>query len=274
MRKSITPVLIFFFITSCGFTKHKNISYLENSEKSNPPSLNVFSAKDEDTTSRPPVLIFVHGGNWDSGKKGWYSFFGKNFARKGITTVVVGYTLSPEADYDEMTSQIASAIQWTKNNISNYNGDPNQIFLTGHSAGGHLIALAVMNPKYGIDPNDISGIILNDAAGLDMHNYLQKNPPGTANNYLTTWTNDPETWKKASPIFYLDEETPPFLIYLGKKTYPSITTANKRFLEALKPYQPQVEPVLLNKKHIPMMTQYFWPWNDRYQEIIDFMEMH
>lgn len=274
MRTSIIPIFIFFFITGCGFTKHKNISYLENTENSNQPSLNIFSAKDEDTTSRPPVLIFVHGGNWDSGKKEWYSFFGRNFARKGITTVVVGYTLSPEADYEEMTSQVAQAIQWTKNNISRYNGNPNQIFLTGHSAGGHLISLAVMNPKYGIDPKDISGIILNDAAGLDMHNYLQKNPLGTANNYLTTWTNDPETWKKVSPIFYLNENTPPFLIYLGKKTYPSITTANKRFLEALKPYQPQVEPVLLNKKHIPMMTQYFWPWNDRYQEIMDFMEAH
>lgn len=273
MKNYIFPLLIFFLITSCGVTKHKNISYIQGIESSGEPGLNVFSAEIDDTAG-PPVLIFVHGGNWNSGKKEIYSFFGKNFARKGVTTVVVGYTLSPEADYDEMTSQVAKAIQWTRKNISRYNGDPENIFLTGHSAGGHLISLAAMNPEYGIDPDAISGIILNDAAGLDMHHYLQKKPPTSANDYLTTWTNDPETWKKASPIFYLDEKTPPFLIYLGKKSYPSITTANKRFLDVLKAYQPNVELVLLNKKHIPMMTQYVWPWNNMYQEIIDFMKEH
>lgn len=261
-------------LTSCGVTKHKDILYLQEAEKSIQPSLNIFSPKSKDISEKPPVLIFVHGGNWDSGKKEIYSFFGKNFAKKGITTVVVGYTLSPQANYKEMTSQIASAILWTKNNISNYNGNPEKLFLTGHSAGGHLISLAVMNPEYGIDAKDISGIILNDAAGLDMHHYLQENPPTAANHYLTTWSNNPETWKKASPIFYLNEETPPFLIYVGEKTYPSITTANKRFLEAIQAYQPEVAPVLIDKKHIPMMTQYLWPWSNRYQEMIEFMEVY
>ncbi|CAL67584.1 alpha/beta hydrolase [Christiangramia forsetii] len=273
MRSYLLHILILILFTSCGVSKHKDILYLQEAERSNQPSLNVFSPKDKNSLVKSPVLIFVHGGNWDSGKKEMYSFFGKNFARKGITTVVVGYTLSPQADYKEMTSQIASAIQWTIDNISNYNGNPEKLFLTGHSAGGHLISLAVMNPKYGIDPEDISGIILNDAAGLDMHHYLQQNPPTSTNNYLTTWTNNPENWKKASPIFYLNEKIPPFLIYLGKKTYPSITTANKRFLNDLQQYQPEVEPVLINKKHIPMMTQYLWPWSNRYQEMIEFIEV-
>ncbi len=272
MRNYIFPLLIFFLISSCNVTKHKNIAYSDGVENSAGPSLNVFSATNKDSTTQPPVLIFVHGGNWNSGKMELYNFFGKNFARKGITTVVVGYSLSPEADYQEMTSQVAKAFQWTIKNISHYNGNPDRIFLTGHSAGGHLISLATMNPEYGIDTKDISGIILNDAAGLDMHHYLQKNPPTTADDYLTTWSNNPENWKKASPIFYLDEDTPPLLIYLGKKTYPSITTANERFLNALKTFQPNVEPVLLNKKHIPMMTQYLWPWSSRYKEIIEFIE--
>ncbi|SDS63575.1 alpha/beta hydrolase [Gramella sp. MAR_2010_147] len=272
MRRYFLQILILVLLTGCGVSKHKNILYLKKAEKSEQPGLNIFSPKNKNSLVKSPVLIFVHGGNWDSGKKEMYSFFGKNFAKKGITTVVVGYTLSPQADYKEMTSQIASAIQWTKNNIEHYNGDPNKLFLTGHSAGGHLISLAVMNPEYNIDTNDISGIILNDAAGLDMHHYLQQNPPSTTNNYLTTWTNNPENWKKASPVFYLDENTPPFLIYLGKKTYPSIITANKRFLKALQQYQPKVAPVLINKKHIPMMTQYIWPWSNRYKEIINFME--
>jgi hypothetical protein len=63
-----------------------------------------------------------------------------------------------------------------------------------------------MNPKYGIDPKSISGIILNDAAGLDMKHYLEENPP-TAHNYITTWTSSPFKWQDASPIYFLDKNT-------------------------------------------------------------------
>jgi len=105
-----------------------------------------------------------------------------------------------------------------------------------------------------------------------MHNYLQQYPPTTTDNYLTTWTKDPETWKDASPIYYVSENTPKIMMYVGERTYPSITVANKRFLEAIKPFQPSLEPILLDKKHIPMMTQFIWPWNNRYQEMIEFMK--
>jgi hypothetical protein len=56
-----------------------------------------------------------------------------------------------------------------------------------------------MNPKYGIDPKSISGIILNDAAGLDMKYYLE-NPPTAVHNYITTWTSSPVKWQDASPF--------------------------------------------------------------------------
>ncbi len=268
----ITVFALIFSLSSCSVRKYEDVPYLENSTLTVTPTLNIFTSKKKEKQDSP-VLIFVHGGNWNSGKKEFYNFFGNNFARKGVTTVVVGYSLSPKVNYDVMADQTAQAIQWIKNNISQFNGDPNQIFLTGHSAGGHLLALAAMNPKYNIEPGTISGIILNDAAGLDMHHYLQNNPPTSGNDYLTTWTNDPENWKDASPIFYLNENTPPFLIYLGKKTYPSITTANQRFLQEIRSIKPDTEFVLLNKKHVPMMTQYIWPWNNRYNEILNFMKM-
>lgn len=273
MRSAILGVLLCLFITSCGVKKMVDVDYLsKNSSKSQiSPTLNIFSPKSA-KYQNTPVLLFVHGGNWNSGKKEIYNFFGNNFAKKGITTVVVGYTLSPEADYKMMTTQIAEAIKWTQQNISKYKGDPDQLFLTGHSAGGHLVALATMDSQFGIDPSTISGIILNDAAGLDMHNYLQQYPPTTTDNYLSTWTNDPEIWKKASPIYYVSESTPEIMLYVGEKTYPSITVANKRFLDAIEPFQPNLEPILLDKNHIPMMTQFIWPWNNRYDEIIQFMQ--
>lgn len=233
------------------------------------PKLNIFQPDDKSVAA--PVLIFIHGGNWNSGNKDTYNLLGRNFAKEGVLTIIPDYTLSPKANYDDMAKEVATAIKWVQANVKSFNGDVNQIYVTGHSAGGHLAALAVMNPKYGIDEKSIAGIILNDAAGLDMKNYLEQYPPTTKDDYLTTWTADPAKWKDASPIYFLNKNTPPFLIYVGDKTYPSITVANDRFLKALKPFQPSVELIHIDKKHVPMVTQYFWPYSDRFDETINFI---
>lgn len=267
--------IVVLFLVSCSSKKIKDVSYLQSADKTAAvsPSLNVFVPKSTKKTLSA-VLIFVHGGNWNTGNKETYNLMGRNFAAKGIVTVIPDYTLSPLADYNEMTKEIAAVIQWTKDNIGKYNGDPNQVFITGHSAGAQLGALAVMNPKYGINPSNISGIILNDAAGLDMKGYFEQSPPTIEDDYIATWSLDPAKWKDASPMYFLDKNTPPFLIYLGDKTYLSIKEGNRNFLEALHPYQPAVRPIGLNKKHIPMVLQYFWPFSPRFDEILDFMATH
>lgn len=268
-----TPVLFLFscfLLTNCASKKYKNVTYLEPSTaEENQPTLNIFTPRNSNKNN--PVLIFVHGGNWNTGDKKMYWFLGRNFAKKGITTVIVGYTLSPKANYDAMAKQVAKAVEWTKANIQNYKGDPNAIFLTGHSAGGHLVALVATNPKYIEDRSIIKGVILNDAAALDMNHYLEEYPPTEAEDYLATWTANPENWKDASPIFFLNKKTPPFMIYLGSKTYPSIKVANARFLAEIKKFQPNLKPIILDKKHVPMVTQYIFPWSKRFGEIKEFM---
>ena len=277
MRFSLIIIVFLnaFLLVNCSSKKHTNISYLGTTDKttSEDPKMNIFVPRKSSATQLP-VLIFVHGGNWNSGRKGTYDLLGRNFASRGVITVIPDYTLSPEANYNEMTRQIVSVIKWTKKNISQYNGNANTVYITGHSAGGHLGALAVMNPKYEIDSGSIAGIILNDAAGLDMKHYLEGNLPTVKDDYLATWTSDPVKWKDASPIYFLDKNSPPFLIYVGDKTYNSIRIGNSRFLDALKPFQPDVTPILLNKKHVPMVLQYFYPWSNRFDEIIAFMKLH
>ena len=268
---TILTLLGLTFSTGCSSKKIKDKSFLTAAvvDSAVLPKLNIFEPTNKSVSA--PVLIFIHGGNWNSGNKDTYNLLGRNFARKGVVTVIPDYTLSPKANYDDMAKEVAAVIKWVQANIKSYHGDVNQIYVTGHSAGGHLAALAVMNPKYGIDEKSIAGIILNDAAGLDMNNYLEQYPPTTKDDYLATWTADPAKWKDASPIYFLNKNTPPFLIYVGDKTYPSITVANDRFLKALKPFQPSVELIHIDKKHVPMVTQYFWPYSDRFQETIDFI---
>lgn len=266
------PFILFFvalLMFSCASRKITDISYLTSTQEET-PFLNVFTPRKE-ATKKLPVVIFVHGGDWNAGNKDIYGFLGRNFAKNNIVTVIPNYSLSPNANYDTMAEQIAQSVQWTKDHIADYGGDEEQIFLMGHSAGGHLIALISTNPKYLNDINIIKGVILNDAAGLDMKSYLEKRPPTNENNYDVTWTKNRENWKDASPVYFLSESVPPFLIYVGEKTYPSIKLQNQTFLNALQQYQPDVSPIYLNKKHVPMMTQYFFPWSNRYDEITDFI---
>ena len=92
-------------------------------------------------------------------------------------------------------------------------------------------------------------------------------------SYLNTFTNDPAIWKQASPIYFLHNGMPPMLIYRGGKTYPSIINSNEKFTDSLKAYDTkfnyQIQP---GKKHVPMIIQFFNPYNKRYKEIVSFMK--
>ena len=59
---------------------------------------------------------------------------------------------------------------------------------------------------------------------------------------------------------------------MGDKTYPSIKKGNEQFLEVVHPFQPNVTIIQLNKKHVSMVTQYFWSWSNHFDEVIDFIE--
>ncbi len=107
-----------------------------------------------------------------------------------------------------------------------------------------------------------------------MKNYLEKYPPTNQDDYLATWTSDPEQWKAASPIYYVNAQTPPVLLYVGTKTYPSIIEGTQRFEKAIKVFQPEVQTIRLRKKHVPMVVQYFKPWSARFGEILEFMKLN
>jgi len=275
MRSLFTLIIALLALSSCAIQKTKNIDYLSESltsEKSK-PKLNVFAPK-EKPPEKMPVIIFAHGGNWNRGSKSGYGFYGRDLARKNIVLVVPGYTLSPEVTYDTQAKQIAEAIKWTQANISKYGGDPKNVYVNGHSAGGHLAALSVMNPKYGIDQKSISGLILNDAAGLDIYSFNVAVPPkkGGFYDYVSTFTNDPETWKDASPINFISEENPPFLIMGGTKSIESIIKYSDLFVEEVRKVQPAVRYEKFEKGHFSMMLHMIYGGQSIYKVIEDFID--
>ena len=267
---------ILLTFSGCSFkriTKSKDIVYQPEKNGLEAQKLHIFAPRKKE--SLHDVIIFVHGGNWNSGKKSQYNIMASHWAKKGVVYVTIDYPLSPAAKYDAMAESTARSVKWVKENIEAYGGNPERIFLSGHSAGGHLAALISVDEQYfrniGVE-NPLAGTILIDAAGLDMYGYLMEEKFTPGNTYLSTFSNDPQIWKKASPLYHLHQKMPAMLIYRGGKTYPSISKSNEKFIKALQVYAPETPyRIQLNKKHVPMITQFFNPWNRRYDEIMEFM---
>src|SRR6478735_2050447 len=100
------------------------------------------------TQSRPdaaPVLVYIHGGAWTHGKKDQQGLpIVYHFASRGWLCVEPNYRLCPDATFPDPIVDIKRAIAWVHEHAHEYGGDPQQIFLTGGSAGGHLSALAAL----------------------------------------------------------------------------------------------------------------------------------
>ena len=90
-----------------------------------------------------PVFVFIHGGYWRSLSSKEFSGVALGLHALGITTVVINYALCPRVSIDEIVRQTRAALAWTLRNIQTYGGDPARVAIGGHSAGGHLTAMAL-----------------------------------------------------------------------------------------------------------------------------------
>src|SRR5262245_12677282 len=91
-----------------------------------------------------PVLLMVHGGAWIKGDKnhlGVYNLLGRSFARHGVGMVSPNYRLSPDVQHPEHVRDVARAFAWVHKDIGKRGGSTSEVFVAGHSAGGHLVAL-------------------------------------------------------------------------------------------------------------------------------------
>lgn len=260
------------FTGSAQIRVEKNINYAGNTYQAN--TLNIYHKKTE--AKNQDVIVFVHGGSWSSGKKETYWWLGRNLAKKNIVTAVINYPLAPSVTYKEMAAASAQAVKWVQDSIAKYGGNPDRIFIMGHSAGGHLAELINSDPQYfknvGIE-NPIKGVILNDAFGLDMEEYLTKAEKDSYyTDFIRTFSTESKTWQEASPLFYVQNIINPHLIFYGTKTYPAIQIQSKRIHKEL---QSQNIPVSLEiiegKKHVPMIAQMIWGSNKLYKIIVNFL---
>lgn len=185
-----------------------------------------------------PVIVMIHGGSWRSGNKGSGAVTAPKpqfFTNNGFVFISINYRLSPAVIYPEQVEDVAAALAWVHQHIGAYGGDPWQLYVMGHSAGGQLAALVATDDRYlaihDMKPSDLSGVILLDAAGLDIPGTMS---PSLSFTYTTAFGNDPETWKEASPINYVapDKGIPPFLVCYTFQVVP-FTQSSQEFASLL-----------------------------------------
>ncbi len=187
----------------------KNIPYYEDKDAdSEKHKLDIYVPKG---AKNFPVLFFIHGGGWQKGSRQKFAKLGKTFAaRGGVITVCPSYRLTPKVKHPGHIEDVAKAFAWTHENIEKYGGSKENIFVSGHSAGGHLAGLLGTDASYlrknKLDLNAIQGVI--PVSGVFHIS------PG---RMVSVFTKDPEKCKQASPITHVNKNCPPFFIIYAEK---------------------------------------------------------
>ncbi len=188
-----------------------------------------------------PVLVFVHGGNWDAGDKGLrvggadvYGNIGRFYAARGIGVAVINYRLQPTINWRDQVKDVAAATAWVHAHIAEYGGNPDRIFLGGHSAGAQLACHAAL-----LLSSVISGVISVSGAGLDMADQKTYDLGASRTYYAARFgDNGPrEIWEReASPVTYITSNAPPFLILYAAGETRALQRQSQRLREVLENY--------------------------------------
>jgi acetyl esterase/lipase len=180
------------------------------------------------------VLVFFHGGGWTNGYKEWMVFMAPAFLAQGITFVSAGYRLAPGHLFPTGLDDCADALAWVHRRIAEHGGDPNRVFVGGHSAGGHYAALLAVTAGWraarGLPADVLRGCLpvsgvyrFGPDSGMAVRpRFLGPDDGGTAE-------------AAASPLAQLQPAAcPPFLLSHGSRDFPHLIRQADEMAAALR----------------------------------------
>jgi acetyl esterase/lipase len=157
---------------------------------------------------KPPLVVFFYGGNWNSGERADYRFVGEALASGGAIAVIPDYRLVPQVHYPEFLDDNARAMAWVFDQAKELGGDPNNIYVMGHSAGAYNAAMLALDPRWlGEQRNRLKGFI--GIAG--PYDFLPIGNPDTQRAFK--W---PQTQPESQPVIYASNKAPRTLLLAAK----------------------------------------------------------
>lgn len=220
-----------------------DIAYREG--KSKRWKLDLLMPKERSETPRPGI-VFVHGGGWRNGDKRSGIFFrgAVDYARRGYVCITVNYRLVDEAPFPACVEDVKNAVRWFRANAADYGLDPERIGAYGNSAGAHLVCmLGLVGRDAGLEgdgphqeQSSLVQAVCASATPTDFNLF-----PGAADRMARPGgllAGSPEGVKDraraASPVTYVHEEAPPFLLFHGTNDRTVDVKHSDTFVEALR----------------------------------------
>jgi acetyl esterase/lipase len=189
-----------------------------------------------------PVAIWIHGGGWHSGDKKDVASKPQAFVDRGFVFVSINYRLWPSVTIQQIAQDVAKAIRWTHEHAAAYGGDPNTLFVMGHSAGAQLAALVCTDERY-LKAEKLSFAVIKGCVPVDGDTYDLPMRFATVrksgNKKLAERDNerfgDEERQKEMSSITYIarGKHIPPFLI-LHVADHPDTGGQSQRLFQSLR----------------------------------------
>jgi arylformamidase len=194
-----------------------------------------------------PVLFWIHGGGWQTGDKKSLDAKLRYFNEKGFVLVSTNYRLLPDVKMEDIISDIAKSLAWTHKNIAEHGGDPQRIFVAGHSAGAQLAALICIDDRYlkaeGMPFTALRGCIPVDGDTYDVPAIIETaetrrrvhGMPPIQNGHRMKFGNDVVKHKNFSAVTHVSKgrNIPPFLI-LYVANHPDNAAQAQRLSAVLK----------------------------------------
>ena len=224
---------------------------------------------------RLPVILFVHGGGWRvSDKKDpiqLHQNFCNKLAENGFVVASANYRLSPSVKHPRHCEDIADAVQWISENIGQYGGDAGRLYLSGHSAGGHLCAYLFTHPEMlenrGVDTHCIKALI--GISGVYDLPEFAKWKLARETMVKPAFGKDPAGWKEASP-YYAGSTLPAPMLLLNAQYDTGLEKQSRAMIEKF-PHPGSRFMIIPNTSHFLVIAKFSPPVNIM-EEIIRFVK--
>lgn len=230
----VLPLLLLALAVSAAEPRIlRDMAYAE--PKSERQSLDVYAPSEG---QNHPIVLWIHGGGWRQGNKTAVQRKPQAFVERGYIFVSTNYRFVPQVNLKEMTGDIAKALRWTHDHAKEFGGNPDSIFIMGHSAGAHLAALVCTDDRFlkseGLPLSIIKGCVPVDTAAYDVVKRTAGADPAKVATALENFGKDEVSQHELSPISYVGKvkSIPPFLI-LHVADRPDSTAQSKLFAKAL-----------------------------------------